>query len=404
MPLLYALGVRGYSFLVRVASLWNPKAKKWITGRKDSWIRLQNFKLSDESTYWFHCASLGEFEQGRPLMEKLKAQDPNCRIVITFFSPSGYDIRKDYALADLVIYLPQETKRNVGLFLDHVQPDSAFFIKYEFWATYIFEAKKRGVKIYSVAAVFRKEQSFFKFYGGYMRSVLQAFDQIFVQDEKSLELLSSIQINGTLAGDTRYDRVMENAKKVQPYPEIQGFIGHHKVLVVGSSWEADEVILADLIHQESFDWKVIIAPHEIDANRIESIEKRFNKPSVRYSDLKNVASNTASVLIIDNIGMLMNVYQYADLAYVGGAFGKGLHNILEPACFGVPVIFGANYSKFNEAFDFISHEIGYSVSNGEELKQTFQQLSKTDINAKVLSFMRERQGATALILDTIELS
>lgn len=399
MRWIYSLGVRGYSFLIRLASLWNPKAKKWMQGRKMVWEHLDNWQRTDKLLYWFHCASLGEFEQGRPLIEALKNQG-DCQIVVTFFSPSGYEIRKNYALADLVTYLPRESNKNVARFLAKIKPDQAFFVKYEFWATYIFEAKKQGARVYSVAAVFRKNQLFFKPYGGFMRSVLHAFDQVFVQDLKSLDLLKIIQVKGILAGDPRYDRVLGNAKNVQAYPAIEDFINGSKVLVVGSSWAADDTVLKDTINHPDFNWKVIIAPHEVSEDRVQTIERIFTKKSVRYSNLASGASS-AQILIIDNVGMLMNVYQYANLAYVGGAFGKGLHNILEPAAFDVPVVFGNKFSKFYEATEFIEAGIGFSVNNADEFSTLFSKLSQADQSQKVRDFMHARVGATAKILSEI---
>ncbi len=399
MRWIYSLGVRGYSFLIRLASLWNPKAKRWMQGRKMVWEHLDNWQRTDKPLYWFHCASLGEFEQGRPLIEALKNQG-DCQIIVTFFSPSGYEIRKNYAHADLVTYLPRETNKNVARFLIKIKPDQVFFVKYEFWATYIFEAKRQGALVYSVAAVFRKNQLFFKPYGGFMRSVLRAFDQVFVQDLKSLELLKTIQVEGILAGDPRYDRVLGNAKNVQAYPAIEAFIKGSKVLVVGSSWAADEAVLKDTINHPDFKWKVIIAPHEVGEDRVQTIERIFTKKSVRYSNLSS-GSLDAEILIIDNVGMLMNVYQYAHLAYIGGAFGKGLHNILEPAAFNVLVVFGNKFSKFYEATEFIEAGIGFSINNANEFSTLFAKLSQEDLRNKVNDFMQARVGATTKILSEI---
>jgi 3-deoxy-D-manno-octulosonic-acid transferase len=370
-----------------------------MQGRKMVWEHLDNWQRTEKPLYWFHCASLGEFEQGRPLIEALKNQR-DCQIVVTFFSPSGYEIRKNYALADLVTYLPRETNKNVARFLAKIKPDQVFFVKYEFWATYIFEAKKQGSRVYSVAAVFRKNQLFFKPYGGFMQSVLHAFDQVFVQDLKSLDLLKTIKVKGILAGDPRYDRVLGNAKNVQAYPAIEAFINGSKVLVVGSSWAADDAVLKDTINHPDFEWKVIIAPHEVSEDRVQDIERIFTKKSVRYSNLAN-GSSDAQILIIDNVGMLMNVYQYANLAYVGGAFGKGLHNILEPAAFNVCVIFGNKFSKFYEATEFIEAGIGFSVHNADEFSTLFSKLSHEDQSQKVRDFMLARLGATAKILSVI---
>ena len=395
---MYTLGVRSYSFMIRIASLWNAKAKKWIKGRQDCWSALDNWERKESPVYWFHCASLGEFEQGRPLIEKLKSEG-DCQIVITFFSPSGYEIRKNYELADLILYLPQETQSNVNRFLEFVTPTKVFFVKYEFWAKYIFTAKKRGASVYSISAVFRKNQLFFKWYGGYMLRILKAFDHVFVQDEKSAQLLEDHGLKSTVSGDTRYDRVMQNAKKVKPYPEIERFIEGKKVLVVGSSWAEDESVILATINDSEFDWKIIIAPHEIGDKRVEGLVAKFHKETIRYSQIEK--NESAAVLVIDNIGMLMNVYQYATIAYVGGAFGKGLHNILEPACFGVPVIFGNSFEKFQEAYDFIENGIGFSVNAPDEFKKVFNELRGMNKREEVLDFMNARVGATALIFNEI---
>ena len=399
MKFLYSLGIRSYSFLICIASLWNPKAKLWMEGRKSVWKQLDQWESNGKPAYWFHCASLGEFEQGRPLMEALKEKE-SCQLIVTFFSPSGYEIRKNYELADLVVYLPRENRKNVKRFLTVLNPSKVFFVKYEFWATYLFEAKKLGAAVYSVSAVFRADQIFFKPFGGFMRKVLKTFDHVFVQDKKSEDLLAKIGIEATLAGDTRYDRVMANAEKVRPYPEIEKFINGKKVLVVGSSWAQDDQVIKECLNDPDFEWKVIMAPHEIGEDRIKTIEATFEKRAIRYS---NITSNEeAQILIIDNIGMLMNVYQYADIAYVGGAFGKGLHNILEPACFGVPVIFGDRFEKFTEAFDFIAHDVGYSVSTSTDFIKIFNELVGGDPSKRVIVFMKGRLGATAAILDLIK--
>ncbi len=394
----YNIGVNLYVFFVSVFSLWNEKAKKWIDGRADVWSKIESFKSNGSPIYWFHCASLGEFEQGRPIIESLKQKEA-CQIVISFFSPSGYEIRQNYELADLVVYLPKDSKANARKFLSTIQPKSIFFVKYEFWAHYIFEAQKLEIPIYSVSAIFRKKQIFFKAYGGFMRKVLKAFDAIFVQDTPSAEMLKSIGIDSIIAGDTRYDRVVENASRVEPYPLIERFIDQQKVLVVGSSWGQDEVLLKFLIDTPEFNWKVIIAPHEIHASHLNQIEGLFEKRIVRYSNLK--AGCESDILLIDNIGMLMNVYQYANIAYVGGAFGKGLHNILEPASFGVPVIFGPNYDKFQEAKDFIANRIGISIHDKASLKIAFEHFKVKDLSDQVQAFMNAKTGATNIILEKI---
>ena len=409
MRIFYLIGSRLYVLAVHIAALWNPKAKKWVDGRKETfekierWLQvIQRGEKQGRPVYWFHCASLGEFEQGRPLMEALKARE-HCSIVITFFSSSGYEVRKNYELADLIVYLPVDSKKKARRFFDLVKPAAAFFIKYEFWAGYIFEAQKRNISLYSVSAVFRKNQVFFKWYGGYMRKVLHAVKTIFVQDENSKKLLESIGISSIISGDTRYDRVMANAQKAQRFPVIDKFTEDHKIFILGSIWSQDlaaiTIPLAELCERNKA-WKIIIAPHEISEAYISSVEQEFFKGAVRFSKL-NDENNNAQVLIIDNIGMLMNLYGYAHLAYVGGAFKTGLHNILEPASFGLPVIFGPHHQKFPEAQLFIDNGIGFSISNGSEFASILDKMLNEDYRERVLNFMNSRRGATELILSNL---
>jgi 3-deoxy-D-manno-octulosonic-acid transferase len=395
----YNLGVRSYTLGVRIVSLWNPKAKLWLKGRKNLKNQLLDFQPNSDPIYWFHCASLGEFEQGRPLIERLKAEE-NCQIVLTFFSPSGYEVRKNYPLADAVFYLPVDTKRNAEFFLNAIRPSAVYFVKYEFWANFIFAIRKRQIPLYSVSAIFRKKQLFFKKQGAFMRQVLKCFTLIFVQDQQSYQLLLSIDCPSILAGDTRYDRVISNAEKVQRYPDIEQFIGQEKVLVVGSSWTPDEENIATLFAASWFNWKVIIAPHEIHENHLNEIIQRFGNDLIRYSNISNFSNE--KVLLIDNIGMLMNVYQYADIAYVGGAFGRGLHNILEPASFDVPVFFGPRYAKFKEAADFVANGIGFSIDSSDQLLKQFKEVMYMDLSEKVSAFMQSKKGATEIITSTVK--
>ncbi|MBK9191522.1 MAG: 3-deoxy-D-manno-octulosonic acid transferase [Crocinitomicaceae bacterium] len=350
--------------------------------------------------YWFHCASLGEFEQGRPLIEALK-QKENCQIAVSFFSPSGYEIRKNYDLADVIFYLPKDSKKNAKKVFDLIKPDAVFFVKYEFWANYIFEAQNRKIPFYSVAAVFRKNQIFFKGYGGFMRSVLKACTTIFVQHESSKKLLNEIGIDSIISGDTRYDRVMKNAEKVQRFEKIDAFVNDKKVFVCGSLWKPDLEVVSDGLKNLGSDWKIILTTHEIDEAHLTEAENYFGgKKIVRYSNLTDQNSE-ADILLIDNVGMLMHVYGYANLAYVGGAFKTGLHNILEPASFGLPVIFGPNHQKFPEAKLFIENGIGFSVSDSVKFKNVLTDLQKENHQEKVLQFMNSQRGATEKILKRI---
>jgi 3-deoxy-D-manno-octulosonic-acid transferase len=417
MKFLYSIGVWLYTAAVNIAALWNPKAKKWVVGRRESLQKLENFSLRPfrlpsmtdtgkavepihPPLYWFHCASLGEFEQGRPLIETLKTKS-DCQIVVSFFSPSGYEIRKNYDLADLIFYLPVDSKKNAKKVFDYLNPTAVFFIKYEFWANYIFEAKSREIPFYSVSAVLRKNQIFFKWYGGYMRSVLNACTTIFVQNETSKNLLDSIKINSVLAGDTRYDRVMKNAEKAQRFPNIDSFTQGHKIFVCGSLWLPDLQTISAALQNLGDNWKIILTTHEIDEAHLKEAEGFFSSQKlIRYSKL-NDQNSDSKILLIDNVGMLMHLYGYADLAYVGGAFKTGLHNILEPASFGLPVIFGPRHEKFPEAKLFIENGIGFSVSDAIDFESVLKKLQSENLKEKVIAFMNSQKGATNLIINSL---
>lgn len=396
MSLFYSLGVNLYVLGIRISSLWNPKARKWVQGRRDVWQSLENFDSSGK-LYWFHCASLGEFEQGRPLMERLK-QEEACKIVVTFFSPSGYEIRKNYEGADLIIYLPKDSKKNARRFIDLLNPNAVFFVKYEFWAHYLLYCKQQNIPTYSISATFRKGQVFFKPLGGYMRNVLKSFDQIFVQDQDSKELLRSIEVESVVSGDTRFDRVMQNAEKVESYPDIQTFCGDTKVLICGSIWDEDLQVIKGKLN-ELDGWKIIIAPHEISDEFIVRIESSLKLKSARYS---TGSFSNEDLLIIDNIGMLMNIYQYGDLAYIGGGFKTGLHNILEPAAFGLPVIFGDQVDKFPEAKVFVGSGVGKMVSNADQFNSSFDSLVASELKDEVKAFMKSHTGAVDKIIGHIK--
>lgn len=395
MQLLYTIGIVLYGFSIRIASLFNNKAKKWANGRKDWQIQLSDFKRLDAPLYWFHCASLGEFEQGRPIIEALK-REKNCQIVVSFFSPSGYEVRKNYELADYVFYLPIDQVSNAKILINYLKPDQVFFVKYEFWANLIEQLKTNHIPVYLVSGIFRKDQAFFKWYGPFFRNVLANFEAIFVQDVSSKLLLDSIGVESVVSGDTRYDRVMQNSSNAQKINLVDNFCNNEKVLLVGSSWAEDDEVLMPLINDPTFTSKVIIAPHEINENRIRTIEKHLNKKTLRYSDY--TGEKDVDVLIIDNIGLLMHLYQYADIAYVGGGFKTGLHNILEPASFGVPVIFGPNHKKFPEAELFIENGIGFEISHVDQLKETYYRLKTGTVSESILSFMNFQTGATDMVL------
>lgn len=404
MLLLYILGIRVYNFIIWVFSFFNQKAKFFIDGRKKLFEELDTKINNKEKHIWFHFASLGEFEQGRPVLEKLKSQYPAKKIVVTFFSPSGYEIRKHYALAD-VFYLPVDTASNAKRFIEAINPEMAIFTKYEFWHFYFKTLKQRNIPLYLISGIFRESQSFFKWYGGFYRHILQAVTYFFVQNEESERLLKSIGLQNVIVnGDTRFDRVFENAANPKSLPEIEKFIQQAPTLICGSTWPEDEKLLASL-PQKYPGWKFIIAPHEIHESHIESIEKQFPSGSLRFSDYKKSAAEpSTNILIIDNIGMLSSLYQYGDMAYIGGGFGAGIHNTLEAAAFALPVIFGPKYDKFQEAKDLIALGAAQSIATEKELQQAFTQFQNNE-SAKIASkkYVADKKGATEAILNKITL-
>lgn len=400
MHALYNLGIRSYGALVWFAQFFNPKAKQWILGRKN-WRKTLSSHPEIKGCYWFHCASLGEFEQGRPLMEELRKAQPTVNILVTFFSPSGYEIRKNYAGADLIVYLPLDTPKNARDFIQLVRPQQAFFVKYEFWANYLFELKKCGIPVYNISGVFRPEQRFFKRNNTFSPSILTCFTHFFVQNESSAKLLHGIGLsNVTVSGDTRYDRVLSNAQRVTPHPILANFVANQPTLVMGSSWPVDEQLIFPLITNGTITERIIIAPHEIDEAHIVSIEQQLPHLTKRLSTCTAETDfSHIQVLIIDCIGLLANAYSHGTYAYVGGAFGKGLHNILEPAVFGLPVIFGPNHAKFPEAAAFINAGIGFSIANSTEFEAARNAvLHAAEIHERTKQFIQDQAGATAMIL------
>nr|WP_317039268.1 glycosyltransferase N-terminal domain-containing protein [Paenimyroides aquimaris] len=379
----------------------------FIDGRKQTFSILRQKTDRSQKYIWLHVASLGEYEQGLPVMEALKKRHPDYKIVLTFFSPSGYEIRKNNKIADITIYLPLDTKPNVKRFLDLVQPEMVFFIKYEFWPNYLNELKKRNIPTYLVAGIFRKDQLFFKGYGGFYRKALTAFHHFFVQNEVSNILLKSIGFeNVTVHGDTRFDRVAEIVERVQPLDFIEKFKNNTATIVIGSSWIDDENIYLPYLNN-SKNIKFIIAPHNIKEEDLNRLKQKINKKVVRYSNYNPDDLSTADVFIIDTIGILTQIYAYADIAYVGGAFRTGLHNILEPATYGAPVVIGPKYEKFQEANDLVSLGSCLVVNNIEELSNTFNELIKNtslrkDLGSKNKNFVLKNKNATKIVMDFIE--
>ena len=380
MIYLYNIGIYLYLFGIRIVSLFNEKARKWVEGRKDIFVHLEaafgnSVSEAKNRIAWFHCASLGEFEQGRPVIEEFRTRFQDYKILLTFFSPSGYGVRKNYENADYVFYLPIDTKKNAERFVNLVRPDIAFFVKYEYWYNYLRILEKTKVPIYFFSAIFRPDQYFFKWYGTWFRKQLKLVKWFFLQDEESAQLLEKTGIHSfSVTGDTRFDRVNTVINHVHKFPLIEKFIGNSKIVVAGSTWPEDEEILVQYITDGNERVKYIIAPHETDQARIKSIIAKLPFPAIRFSELNNEPDWDAKILVIDCIGILPQLYQYAFLALIGGGFGAGIHNILEAAGFGVPVVFGPNYQKFKEARDLISMGAVYSISNYDQFKQVLNQL------------------------------
>jgi 3-deoxy-D-manno-octulosonic-acid transferase len=400
MLCLYNIGIFFYGLLIRLFSPFNAKAKLFIQGRQDIFSLVKEKINAREKHIWFHFASLGEFEQGRPVMEKLKEMYPAKKVVVTFFSPSGYEIRKNYPVEG-VFYLPLDTASNARRFIALINPELAIFTKYEFWYHYFQTLHANNTPLLIISGIFRPDQAFFKWYGAFNRSILKQVTHFFVQNELSKELLQGIGLKQvTLSGDTRFDRVAENAGKTITLPLIADFVGASKVLVAGSTWPLDEVLLASLAQQHP-DWKIILAPHEIDESHIRQVSTLF-AGSVTFSQLQKNPLQTAQVLVIDNIGMLSGLYRYGHIAYIGGGFGAGIHNTLEAAAFGLPVIFGPRYEKFQEAKDLIALDAARSIKNTEGLENAFQTFSQHHVHGeKAKTYVVQHTGATAGILKEI---
>ncbi|MDR0437935.1 MAG: 3-deoxy-D-manno-octulosonic acid transferase, partial [Bacteroidales bacterium] len=358
---------------------------------------------------WFHAASLGEFEQGRPVIEQFRNQHPDWKILLTFFSPSGYEIRKNYAHADCIVYLPFDTPKNAKKFAKLVQPKIAIFIKYEFWYNYLNALKKQHVRTFFVSTIFRPSQYFFKWYGGWTRKQLRAAEHFFVQNQESENLLKSIGFtNVTISGDTRFDRVSEILQTKKSFPIIEAFKGNKKLLVVGSSWPADEKLICDAISKFP-NFKFLFVPHEIDEAHLQKLERLIPTPFLRYSAVEthgraSLQINDVQVMIVDQIGYLSQLYQYADIAYIGGGFEKsGIHNILEAAVFGIPILFGPNYKKFQEAHDLIALGAAKSISTTDEfVVETHGRASLQELPTKAANYVNQKTGATSIILTTIK--
>lgn len=403
MAFFYNLGIRTYTLAIRLASPFNEKASLWIKGRKNIEERIGEIDKGEHRLVWFHAASLGEFEQGRPVMEALKKEQPETKILLTFFSPSGYEIRKNYAGADYILYLPADTPRNARHFIESIQPDAAVFVKYEYWYNYLNQLNKRHIPTYLISAIFRKEQPFFKTWGGLHRKMLHFFTRMFIQDEESARLLSSIGIQAfEQTGDTRFDRVKQIADAAKDIDKVASFLNGAPAVICGSTWPPDEDLLLDYISSDNTPFKWIIAPHEIGENHIKNILGKCKQKVVRYSQEESDVTD-AKVLIIDCIGLLSSIYRYGKIAYIGGGFGAGIHNTLEAAVYGIPVIFGPRYQKFNEAVTLIQQGGAFSIHNKTELDELLDSLLQDQAitetaGRQALAYVNSQLGATDIIM------
>lgn len=408
MRFLYTLFIYFYGFFIKLASFFNAKADQWVKGRKDIFNRIEKALINNKkSLIWVHAASLGEFEQGRPIIEALKQKHPDYAIFLTFYSPSGYEVRKKYELADFVFYLPLDTPQNAKRFLDTVPVHLAIFIKYEYWYNYLNTIFIRKIPIVFVSAIFRKNQPFFQFYGRWFLKHLKQVDWFFVQNEESFKLLKDATINqASLSGDTRFDRVTDIASKAEENPLIEHFKGKSKLLLAGSSWPEDEALIYPLLKKFP-DLKIVIAPHQIDNKHINTIEKKCHGKAIRYSQAKKEQWAGKQVLIIDNFGLLSSLYRYADYTFIGGGFGAGIHNTLEAATFGMPIFIGPNYKKFQEAKDLAKLGVIQIVENAHVLENKIMELQndiKTTSRLGDLSrdYVQKNTGATEHIIKYLE--
>lgn len=410
MFFIYNCIVQIAGLLLKIVALFSPKIALFVKGRKHVFKTLEEKIQPNDKTIWFHAASLGEYEQGLPVIEKVKEKFPSHKIIVTFFSPSGYEVRKNNTVADCTVYLPLDTQKNAQKFIELANPELVFFIKYEYWPNYLNELKKRDIKTYLISGILRENQAFFKWYGGFYRKALNAFDFFFVQNESSKQLLQSLgHQNVLVSGDTRFDRVSTILEKDNTLDFIAEFKNNKTTIVIGSSWPKDEEIIAQYINESTNEnVKFIIAPHNIKAEQIAKLREQITKPTVLFSEKENQSLSGQRVFIIDTIGILTKIYSYADIAYVGGGFGNpGVHNILEPATFGIPIVIGPNYSHFAEATQLVKAKGCISIKNKSELSLLFNELlNNTRIRKEkgeiCRTFIQNNKGATKMILKHIQ--
>lgn len=406
MNIIYTQFIKLYGFAVKLAANFNPKAKLWVDGRRDWQSKMSDAIFPKDRIIWVHCSSLGEFEQGRPVMEKIRENYPNHKLAVSFFSPSGYEVRKDYQGADYIFYLPLDTPKNAKDLIRILNPEILILVKYEYWYNLLSELSKQNIKVIVISAVIKENSLFFKSWASGFREIISKIDHFFVQDKDSRNLLNAIQINQvTIAGDTRFDRVKEIRESHQALDFVNDFKGNSKLIVVGSSWPDDERILVEFINEHlPDDWKVIFAPHNIIDKQIQNLANGLEKKVSILSKSKADEINTSQILIVDKIGVLTQIYAYSDLSYVGGGFTKtGVHNTLEPAVFGVPIVFGPNYSNYFEAIDLVEISAAISYSDKTEFFEIMLQLlpNEKERNSRgkaAYEYVASKPNATELIL------
>lgn len=407
MYFLYNLLVLIASAILRVLALVNTKLSLFVNGRKDTFSILKKYISKEDKVIWIHAASLGEYEQGLPILEELKRRYPSHKIILTFFSPSGYEVKKNSKVADVICYLPLDTNKNVDLFIEATHPTVVIFIKYEIWPNYLLALKKKNIPTFLVSALFKENQIYFKWYGEFMRKALTKFSHFFVQNENSNDLLKSIGFNNiTITGDTRFDRVNEILERDNSLDFMNRFKQNKFCFVAGSTWPEDEKIIIDYINQNTHSIQFVIAPHTIKAKHIETIKQAITKPVLCYSELENSELEKYEVIIIDTIGILTKIYSYADVAYVGGGFATGLHNTLEPAIFGIPVIIGPKLEGFIEAEDLVQLKGVLSINNtiefNKQLNSCFEnEKFKKSTGLINYQYIKEKVGATDKVMNVI---
>jgi len=407
MIIFYNISLKIYYLIILIVSPFNKKAKQWISGRKNIFERIKQSGACETQNIWFHVSSLGEYEQGLPVIEKIKLKYPNHKIFLTFFSPSGYEIKKNSKTADYIFYLPNDSRKNARKFIELVNPQISFFVKYDFWYHYLNQLKNNKIPIYIFSTIFRKKQSFFKWYGAWYRKMLYMFTHVFVQNKESVKLLKSIGIkNVTITGDTRFDRVIDISENSKNFEIIAKFKDNKFVIIAGSTWQPDEEILINFINNRKEEIKFIIAPHNIKEENIKRISNSLKVSYQIYSKSKIEDIKNCKVLIIDNIGMLSSIYKYGEVAYIGGGFGVSIHNTLEAVTYGMPVVFGTNYHKFQEAKDLIELKTAFSITNYNDFESIIinlfndnSLLTKTSTIAK--KYVYENKGSTDKIIEKI---